>query len=376
MLRKITAIFIAFAISFALCACTEGNPSGEEDFPTESTLSFETQKHEDRINWYGRCYHDVENARVSFSNSSSGFEVAFTGTQLTAVISSTGSEYPEEAAGSAYLYVFLDGINQYAQAVKLELNPDGSPHEVVLAEGLERGPHTLKVLKVTEVKYGTAYLTSLTADGPFDTPPARPARKAEIIGDSILSGSEAVRLSTTTDSKLTASENSLAAYGYLAASEILDAEVSAITRSGALVSGYQDYASIPDYYDYYSAVDRELWDFSAYVPDIVIVDLGTNDVLIGAPVDLITQKYAEFLRYIRGKYPQAAIFVCYGAMTTSLNGALSSMVNSLGDDNVYACALPALATGGHPREQQHQTNGFQLGAIIIRTLGLAGESFQ
>ena len=101
-----------------------------------------------------------------------------------------------------------------------------------------------------------------------------------------------------------------------------------------------------------------------------------NDVLIGAPVDLITQKYAEFLRYIRGKYPQAAIFVCYGAMTTSLNGALSSMVNSLGDDNVYACALPALATGGHPREQQHQTNGFQLGAIIIRTLGLAGESFQ
>ena len=98
-----------------------------------------------------------------------------------------------------------------------------------------------------------------------------------------------MRESTTTDSKLTESENSLASYGAFAA-DLLDAEVSAVTRSGALVSGYRGYASIQDFYDLYSADCDALWDFSLSQPDVIILDLGTNDFLVGAPTDLISEK--------------------------------------------------------------------------------------
>lgn len=370
MIRKLSALLISAVFAVALCACT-GGPV--DPAPEESTLTFAQGRNEALINWYGRCYHDAEKEQVSFSNSSSGFEVTFNGTQLKARLISTGSQFPQEAQGSAYVYVFVDGASHYSQAELMELNPDGQEHEVVLAEGLERGTHTVKVLKCTEVKYGTAYLTALTADGDFLTPPARPALKVELLGDSILSGSEVMRESTTGDSLLTVSENSLAAYGYVAA-EVLDAEVSAITRSGALVSGYNGYTSIPDIYDQYSAADPAEWDFGEFVPDIVILDLGTNDVLIGAPTALIRQKYGDFLLYIRSKYPEAAIFCCYGAMITTLNTLIPEIVEELKDQNIYTCALPALTAGGHPRVQQHETNGYHLGGLIVRTLGLLGEN--
>ena len=107
---------------------------------------------------------------------------------------------------------------------------------------------------------------------------------------------------------------------------------------------------------------------------IVILDLGTNDVLIGAPTALIRQKYGEFLLYIRSKCPEAAIFCCYGAMITTLNTLIPEIVEELKDQNIYTCALPALTAGGHPRVQQHETNGYHLGGLIVRTLGLLGEN--
>lgn len=185
----------------------------------------------------------------------------------------------------------------------------GRAVEYVLAQNLPQGEHSVRVLKCTEVKYGSAWLYSLRSDGEFLAPPPRAERRVELIGDSILSGSESMRESTTTDSKLTESENSLASYGAFAA-DLLDAEVSAVTRSGALVSGYRGYASIQDFYDLYSADCDALWDFSLSQPDVIILDLGTNDFLVGAPTDLISEKYAEFLRTCAEKSRQRDLLLC------------------------------------------------------------------
>ena len=53
---------------------------------------------------------------------------------------------------------------------------------------------------------------------------------------------------------------------------------------------------------------------------------------------------------------------------------IPEIVEELKDQNIYTCALPALTAGGHPRVQQHETNGYHLGGLIVRTLGLLGEN--
>lgn len=393
---KIKRIFAIFALSvFFLVGCGGGSgsvsesvaPSSEstsENYSESSseseseaaeevkTLSFETDRQDEYINWYGRCYHEKNASLVHFSNASAGFEVAFEGTSLVASIVSDGSSFPKEAAGNAWIYVFADGVKNYKKAARIELGSGNEKKEYTLLSGLSQGKHTAKILKCTEAKYGTAALFSLSTDGSFIAPPERLQRKAEIIGDSIMSGSESMRESSTTDSKLSESENSLSSYGYVAA-DMLDAEVSAVSRSGALVSGYKGYASIPDYYEKYGQTEAENaeWDFSAYQPDFIILDLGTNDSLISAPKDLITEKYIDFLRLIREKNPNAAIFCCAGAMVTSVNSLVENVVQTMndgGDERIWFYALNAISAGGHPKEDTHLENGYGLGAFIMQTL--------
>ena len=382
-MKKLFALFAAAA--FFLVGCGgEVSPADSSSFPesvSESasdlkeevkTLSFGNGRRDDYINWYGRCYADESAALVHFSNASAGFEVSFEGTTLVASIVSDGSAFPREASGNAWIYVFADGAKNYSRAVRKELGGGNEKRDYVLLSGLPEGRHTAKVLKCTEAKYGTAALFSLSTDGTFLSPPERAQRRAEIIGDSIMSGSESMRESSTTDSKLSESENSLSSYGYIAA-DMLDAEVNAISRSGALVSGYRGYASIPDYYEKYGQTEAEnaAWDFSSYRPDFIILDLGTNDSLIAAPKELISEKYLSFLRLIREKNPGSAIFCCAGAMITSVNAVVEEAVetrNREGDEKIWFYALPAMSKGGHPKEETHLENGYGLGAFIMQTL--------
>lgn len=337
-----------------------------------SSIDFHEGLCEELVNWYGRCYRR-ENGEVSLANASSGFEVAFTGTELRASITSAASTFPNEAAGVAYVYVFLDGETEYSFAERVALNDKEEPTEYVLAKDLDEGRHTVRVLKCTEAKYGTASLLSLQTDGEFLPPPAKPALKFELLGDSIMCGSEAMRNPVSqSDSMLSESENSLASYGYVAAN-YFGAQVNAITRSGALVSGYKGFASIPQYYDCYSQVDDAEWDFSLYQPDVIILDLGTNDAGLPTPDSIILETYLAFLRHIREKNPESEIFCCVGALVTTVNEIVENAVktrNAEGDGKVYFFELPRrTVSGGHPKENDHMTNGGALYRFILETLG-------
>lgn len=363
---KLASLFLPLPLLMCFAGCGSGTQSLSPQGPC--SLSFGSLN-EDYVNWYGRCRSDGES--VDFSNASAGFEVTFTGTRLTATIVSAPSSAPQEAAGNPYVYIFKDGVTHYSRAVHMELDGCGIPAQYVLAESLDYGKHTVKVLKCTEAKYGEAALLSLETDGTFTDPPKKRDRKMELIGDSIMCGSECMRESTTADSKLSVSENSLASYGYLAA-DLLNCRVNTVSRSGALVSGYKGYASIPDYYDRYGQTDPEPWDFERFRPDIVILDLGTNDVIISAPQEMISEKYLAFLRHVRKKNPGAAIFCCAGALVTSVNGVVEQAVNTVrseGDENVWFFRLPVLTTAGHPKEQAHLENSYALALFIMEMLG-------
>lgn len=375
---------LCLALSLQLCFAVCGGCSGasaplqdspkEEETPTAPqvrSLGFSDDLHEDLVNWYGRVRADGE--KTDFSNSAAGFEVSFTGTALYAEIVSQPSSAPNEAEGNAYAYVFSEGERNYKRAVKLELLPKSEAVRYPLAEGLEMGEHRVKVLKCTEPKYGTAALLRLETDGSFLPPPPKPSLKFEILGDSIMSGSESMRGASAADSLLSSSENSLASYGYIAAND-LRAQVYAITRSGGLLSGYKGFPSIPQFYDTYSQIDDTPWDFSRYRPDVIVLDLGTNDRLINAPEELIYESYLSFVRHIREKNPESAIFCCEGALLGTLSELTARAVEQLsleGMEKIWHYRLPRLRTeGGHPNERDHKQNGNALSSFIMETLGL------
>ena len=90
------------------------------------------------------------------------------------------------------------------------------------------------------------------------------------------------------------------------------------------VSPYGD-ASVPKIYDYIDGVnnkrntDAAKWDFSKFQPDVVVINLGTNDNgYVGnnpERLEAFKQSYLDFLKRLRGYYPNAHIVCTMGMMT-------------------------------------------------------------
>ena len=49
------------------------------------------------------------------------------------------------------------------------------------------------------------------------------------------------------------------------------------------------------------------WDFAAYTPQIIVINLGQNDACGNEPDDTFTASYIQFIKNIRAKFPRAQI---------------------------------------------------------------------
>ncbi|KAL2205370.1 hypothetical protein CC79DRAFT_1310627 [Sarocladium strictum] len=147
--------------------------------------------------------------------------------------------------------------------------------------GLEDGTHTVEMRKRSETQYGTFRVTDVQIDGTF-LPHTRPERQIEIIGDSISVGYGLDGTLPCADSA--ALQNNPKTYGALTANA-LDADYSVVAWSGkGLIRNYPSPTSdlepvMPDIYTRYGGEDPDgSYDFpSSWNPDVVIINLGTND---------------------------------------------------------------------------------------------------
>ena len=249
---------------------------------------------------------------------------------------------------------------------------------VTLAEGLAEGEHTVKVLKSTEAMGFDLEVFSLETDGAFLSAPEKPARKLEIYGDSITAGHTALRSGTADEKLTTETEDALSSYGF-AASQLLGAQANVFCVSGARMGDYGDAANvIPKLYEKTdpAAPGSRAWDFSLYVPDAVIVDLGTNDKLLGISDAAVRAAYKRLLDLITEKYPQAYIFCCTGAMSSvsaDIAAQLGAIASGLAEEyggRVTHVELPVVSTAGHPKEADHRSNGLYLTSQMRRVMQL------
>lgn len=311
-------------------------------------------------------------ARARFAWSGSGVVARFTGTSVSARLEG-GQQYT----------VVLDG------AVRDKLVPSSGMS--LIAADLEPGEHTIELYRRTEANQGESQFLGFDfGGGQLLAPPPRPERRIEAIGDSITCG-YGVEGADMNCPFSPDTENHYLTYAAISARE-LGAELSTVAWSGkGVVCNYGDDASscvdpFPTYYDR-TLPERadSVWDFGAFQPHAVVINLGTNDFSTAQDPSQaeFEAAYVAFLERVRDAYPDAWILCTVAPLLngTDLSSARSYIANAVaqrsaaGDAKVKAFELsPTNGADGygcdwHPSQITHEKMAAELTAEIRATLG-------
>ncbi len=339
---------------------TESTSGATNETEDSSTVNIATD-----LRYFGRVY---ESGGVYYFNwIASGFEFTFTGTGASATFESTNN-YNDSATHTPYIKIYVDG-----KEAKRDIAITDSMQTVTLCEGLKKGVHTVKVVKRTNPRSSSVGLMDITLDkgGVIGTPPSAKLRKIEFLGDSITVGYGVLGNASTTEWS-TATEDGTKTYAALAA-KALNAEYHVIAVSGRglvnNVGGDEKVMGVmypqTDIYN----LSGEKWDFAKYQPDVVVVNLGTNDHSSSSEAEVKTAA-AALLKDIRKNNPNAYIIAAYGMMGNKWSSAWQSTIKGLGDRKI---SFIELTKGGtvlsHPDAAAHKANAALLEAEIRRVTG-------
>ncbi len=308
-----------------------------------------------------------------------GVRMAWSGTGFVAHFSGTGLRISQSGAAVQYT-VLVDG----ELGANLLTTRGTDTYDVV--SGLAEGEHTVEVYRRGEASFGVTTLQGVEAvDGELLAPPAPPARRIEIVGDSITCGygNEGADTSCSFSAD---TENHYLAYGAVLA-RAQDAEVSTIAWSGrgVVVNYGGDTASppMPAYFERAVPQDSStVWAFS-WEPDTVIVNLGTNDYSTDndPEAEVFIDGYEALLLNIRQRYPNAYILCTIGPLLSGadLSTARANIAaavtnrNDAGDDRVATYELtannPSPGCDWHPSIATHSAMADELSVPLASALG-------
>ena len=261
------------------------------------------------IRFVGRTERDAAGG-VTFDWSGTWFECGFTGRSVAVRVSDTHKNYYN---------VFIDGEQTAV------VSTFGRDSVVMLAEGLAAGPHTLRMQKRTEAEQGRTTIHALLLEGGgILTPLPVPGRHIEFIGDSLTCG-YGTEGASANDPFLPETENCDKAYGCISA-RYFGADYTLIAHSGRGVArnyGDEHPTSQNTMADRIARLFDETpdsgWDFagSPYRPDIVVINLGTNDFSTRPhpSEEQFAAAYTGILQTLRRVYGEAVPILCVAPRT-------------------------------------------------------------
>lgn len=239
------------------------------------------------------------------------------------------------------------------------------------ATGLADTNHKIQLFKRTETQQGIFSFRGFELDDgkTLLPPPPRPEKRIEFYGDSITAG---MALDSTADDQTPPYINNYLTYGALTA-RYLNADYHCIAVSGIGIHTSWFAGNMPDdYYDRHTG--SATWDFSQWIPHIVVINLGQNDYAKGVTQIQAEQSYVDFARTLRGHYPDAHIIFALGSMSAVADGspwpqyvqnAVDVLNVTYGDLKVYSCIFPYQGFYSHPHAPQHEDMAAQLTAFIL-----------
>jgi lysophospholipase L1-like esterase len=269
------------------------------------------------VRWVGRV--DVSDpAKPKFGWSGTGFVASVSGTSITVNLNN---------ADAFFFQPVVDG----KKGTRFRVAAGTATHQI--ATGLSNGVHTLELYRETEAAYGVSQFLGIT-EGALMSPPPAPGRLIEFVGDSITAGygnlgaephpnnTDPMPCLFTFDT-----ESAYMSYGAVAA-RALSADASLIAASGWGI--YRDFNGNTSrvvssvYANTLGYTAPPTWDFKIK-PDVVAINLGTNDFYPGDPGAMYTSALGAFVDTVRSKYPSAWIFCVLGSM---LEGAQHDQAKS------------------------------------------------
>jgi lysophospholipase L1-like esterase len=295
-----------------------------------------------------------------------------------------------------YFDVFVDGTLTEASPIIGSAYQSDYP----LATGLTASEtHEVILHKRTEASsFGRTMVLGYSFGGGADAgdggsgtllSPAPPAaRRIEVVGDSISCG-YGVLGPDATCYETAAYEDHDDSYGAITAKN-LGADLFTIASSGRgayiNIDGTTT-GTLPDIYGYtlpyISQGTPSSWDFAQWTPDVVVIDLGTNDFFgspSGDPGQPFVSAYLALVQEIRHNYADAWIFCANGPILsgtdyTDAEADIKSVITTMNDPKVTYLGFPTQdpASGegcdGHPSVTTQGLMATQRTAAIKSSLG-------
>ena len=233
---------------------------------------------------------------------------------------------------------------------------------VTLATALPEGRHLVRLMYVIEgYEFFPEFWGFVLDEGrQLVKAPLLPSRKIEFIGNSITCGygNEGLKKEEGFDY---ATENHYYSYASITARN-LQAQHWVVARSG--IGAYRNYdgpktgnpdSNMPVQYEYTGYAWKpelrkeptflqEKWDFNRYQPDVVCINLGTNDLSTpNYDLSLLKQGYQKLLKMVRQHNPKAKIVFLTGSMlynqelqiAKQLLDEVTTEAHKAGDKEVY-----------------------------------------
>ncbi|ORX84896.1 hypothetical protein BCR32DRAFT_325715 [Anaeromyces robustus] len=332
-----------------------------------------------------------------FGLTNSGIEYKFNGKTTTINVTADKTSYGEENPARIQVYaddkLYIDTVttNKFTNfTVNFSKEED----------------HVIRLIKVSEAERGSIRINDIKADASKIESTAQASKKIEFIGDSITCayGVDGV----AGDVFSSRSEDGTKSYAHKTAQKF-HADYSIVAYSGfAILSCYPftggryEEAALPQYYDKlgysfepnqfddgtYQLQDTK-WDFNDFVPDLVVINLGTNDNSYFEAIDksilpdekiAFIEKYVEFLEQIKAVYPNAEILCVLGMMGQEvypeIEEAVNNYITKTGDTHVHAFKMNVqdsdkngLGVDGHPAAQSHVDATYELVGEIEKLYG-------
>ena len=258
---------------------------------TRVTAPITTLVEENKIRFIGRTYSYVldDSRKMVYGNTGFQLEGDLSGDVMVEL-------YVEKA--SCAINIVVDGKHQVEWVQK-------GYKTLYLAKNLSKGNHTITVTKGTAHHAGELSIESVTFSGVLKTPKAEKLQ-IEFIGDSVTVG-EGMYGAQQQFNSLAETYNTYDGYAAKVARN-LSAGVSTVAYCGAKVPGIKT-----------SFLD-ETWDFASNKKDIVVINMGTNDlgwsnISLSDVEDTLRADCMALIKAVRQKYGKDTYIVwAYGMM--------------------------------------------------------------
>lgn len=339
----------------------------------------------------GRTHPLQDSLWLCFSGS--GAEFAFHGSRCEVVIAGDNNAYPSKRDELVRIAIYVDGVRVVDDMI------DAKEKTYTVLDETEARDVVVRIVKLSETAMSTCGIREIRTDAAEGIRPTpAKSRRIEFVGDSITCG-YGVDDEVAEHHFSTTTEDVTRAYAYRTA-EMLDADYSMVSISGyGVISGYTATGEekvvaqqLPKFYEKlgftYGMYQKKIaatvkWDFSAFVPDLIVVNLGTNDdsyTLNHADRrEEYRAAYVEFLKVIRRNNPDAQLLCTLGIMGDRLYPmvaqAVADYTAETGDTNI-ACmkfdvqkASDGYVADWHPTAVTHEKAARKLAEEIRELMG-------